>query len=67
MTVNPDGTFTYDYDDSLDLAAGQNGTDQFTYIARDAGGIASNPATVSITIGGADENAAPVVAASGGR
>jgi len=56
LTLNPDGSFVYR------PIAGFQGTDSFTYLAND--GLAnSSPATVFITVGGA--NAAPVVSTPG--
>jgi hypothetical protein len=44
LTLNPDGSFTYDPDPTY------SGSDSFTYLARDTGGAASNIATVNITV-----------------
>ena len=51
LTVNADGSYTYDPNGAFDsLASGQSATDSFTYTAADALGTPSNAATVTITI-----------------
>ena len=51
LTVNADGSYTYDPNGAFNyLASGQSATDSFTYTATDALGTRSNTATVSITI-----------------
>src|SRR5262249_29431325 len=51
LTVNADGSYTYDPNGAFNyLASGQSATDSFTYTATDALGTQSNTATVSITI-----------------
>ena len=45
VTLNADGSFTYTHDGS------DTESDSFTYRAKDGGGLTSNVATVSITIG----------------
>src|SRR5262249_53882671 len=51
LTVNADGSYTYDPNGAFNyLASGQSATDNFTYTATDALGTRSNTATVSITI-----------------
>ena len=52
LTVNADGTFTYDPNGAFNsLPAGQTATDSFTYtVADDHGGTSASPATVTITI-----------------
>ncbi len=44
LTLNSDGTFTYDPDPDF------NGTDSFTYTVTDSDGATSNEATVTITV-----------------
>ncbi|HEX2591359.1 MAG TPA: cadherin-like domain-containing protein [Rhizomicrobium sp.] len=54
LTVNADGTFSYDANHAFDdLLAGQHGTDTFTYTLSGTGG---GTATVTITIDGVDGN-----------
>ena len=56
VTVNEDGTFTFDPDDDFqDLAAGGTRIVTFTYRATDTQGLASNPATVTITVAGLND------------
>jgi VCBS repeat-containing protein len=51
LTVNADGSYTYDPNGAFNyLASGQSATESFTYTATDALGTRSNTATVSITI-----------------
>lgn len=51
LTVNADGSYTYDPNSAFDsLPSGQSTTDNFTYAAADALGTASNSATVAITV-----------------
>ena len=51
-----DGAFLFDpLDDFQDLAAGESATVTFTYQATDPGGLASNIATVEITIAGVND------------
>lgn len=58
VTVNPDGTFTYDPNGKFDsLQAGQSATDTFTYTVTDSSGAAST-STVTVTINGANDNPA---------
>jgi VCBS repeat-containing protein len=55
VSINPDGTVRYDPDGQFDqLTAGQTATDTFSYTATD-GYQVSNPATVTVTITGADD------------
>lgn len=59
LTVHTDGSFSYDPNGQFEsLAAGQLGSDEFTYVAQDENGDDSNTATASIAIVG--ENDAPV-------
>lgn len=58
VTLNPDGSFVYRPNASF------QGTDSFTYLATD-GLTNSTPATVFVTVGGA--NAAPVVSVPGSQ
>jgi len=44
LVVNPDGTASYTHDGSAALG------DSFTYTIRDSAGLASKPATVSVTV-----------------
>ncbi|MDH3666726.1 MAG: Ig-like domain-containing protein [Paracoccaceae bacterium] len=61
LTVNANGTFSYDQNGAFDgLNNGQTGNDSFTYTAGD--GSATDQATVSITINGATDNGAPSAA-----
>jgi VCBS repeat-containing protein len=57
LTINSDGTFTYDPNGAFStLAAGQTATDDFTYSVQDSrGGVSANFATVTITITGAQD------------
>ena len=58
VTLNSDGSFTYDPNGSFeDLDTGETDTDSFTYRASD-GDLESNAATVTITINGVND--APV-------
>jgi VCBS repeat-containing protein len=51
LTVNVDGSYTYDPNGAFNyLAAGKSATDSFTYTATDALGTRSNTATVTITV-----------------
>ncbi len=60
LTVNADGSYTYDPNHAFDsLAGGASTTDSFTYTATD-GTAASEEATVTITINGVND--APVAA-----
>lgn len=55
LTVNADGTFSYDPNGQFNhLTADETATDSFTYTASDPGGE-TDTATVTITINGADE------------
>jgi VCBS repeat-containing protein len=59
LTVNGDGTFTYDPSGAFNsLTFGQTAMETFTYRVTD-GGLSSNTATVTVTISGA--NTPPVV------
>ncbi|BAZ48272.1 putative outer membrane adhesin [Nostoc sp. NIES-4103] len=54
VTLNADGTFTYDPNNQFGgLRAGQTATDSFTYTV--SNGSLTNIATVSLTINGADD------------
>jgi VCBS repeat-containing protein len=56
LTVNADGSYTYDPNDQFEfLDAGQSATDSFTYVTSDSLGESSNEATVTITITGVDD------------
>jgi VCBS repeat-containing protein len=50
LTVNIDGSYTYNPNGAFNLAAGQAATDGFTYTATDALGTPTNTATVTLTI-----------------
>jgi VCBS repeat-containing protein len=50
LTVNPDGSYTYDPNGAFNLSAGQTASDSFTYTATDALGRPTATATVSITV-----------------
>jgi VCBS repeat-containing protein len=50
LTVDADGSYTYDPNGAFHLSAGQTASDSFTYTATDALGTRSNTATVGITI-----------------
>jgi VCBS repeat-containing protein len=50
LTVNPDGSYTYDPNGAFNLVAGQTSTDTFTYTATDALDTPSDTATVTITV-----------------
>jgi len=55
VSVNPDGTISYDPNDQYEsLAAGESATDQFTYLVTDSNG-GTDVATVTVTIIGQDE------------
>jgi VCBS repeat-containing protein len=55
VTLNADGTFSYDPKGAFDgLAAGQNGTDTFTYTVTDVAG-ATSTRTVTVTVVGAND------------
>ena len=59
LTVNANGTFSYDQNGAFDgLNDGQNGNDSFTYTAEDPSGL-SDTATASITVNGSTGNRAP--------
>ena len=59
LTVNEDGSFTYDANGIFEhLGDGETGHDSFTYTALDAQGAESNTATVIIDVAGAND--APV-------
>ncbi|EMI15642.1 Cadherin domain containing protein, partial [Rhodopirellula maiorica SM1] len=61
VTVNADGSFNYDANGAFDgLAAGETGTDSFTYTLSDGNG-GTDTATVTITINGTDD--APTIVA----
>ncbi|MCA9122377.1 MAG: tandem-95 repeat protein [Planctomycetales bacterium] len=56
VTNNGGGSFTFVPGSFFDsLAVGQQGTTSFTYLARDRHGVASNVATVSITVDGVND------------
>lgn len=56
LTVNADGTFSYDPNGQFEfLGVGQTATDSFTYVASDSQGLSSNTATAIITITGVNE------------
>ncbi len=62
LTLNVDGTFTYDPNGQFDgLNAGQTDTDTFTYVIEDEGGL-QDGATVNVTINGVDSLNSPPVA-----
>ncbi len=62
LTVNADGTFSYDQNGAFDhLGDEETGTETFSYVASD-GEVNSEPATVTITIEGSHDNTAPVSA-----
>jgi VCBS repeat-containing protein len=55
VTLNGDGTFSYDPNGAFNaLAAGQTGTDSFTYTVTDAAG-ATSTRTVTVTVAGAND------------
>jgi len=54
VTVNNDGTVTYTHDNSTAT------TDSFKYTIKNSNGDTSNAATVSLTVSGTGNNAAPV-------
>jgi VCBS repeat-containing protein len=55
VSINPDGTVRYDPDGQFNqLTTGQTATDTFSYTATD-GYQVSNPASVTVTITGADD------------
>ena len=59
VTLLSNGTLRYDQNGAFDdLNTGQNGADSFTYRLSD--GVATDTATVSVTITGATDNVAPV-------
>jgi VCBS repeat-containing protein len=56
VTINNDGTFTYDPGDEFEgLDETQHATDKFTYQAIDPQTVLSNEATVTITINGVND------------
>ncbi len=60
LTVNADGTFSYDPNGQFeDLNDGETGTDSFTYTITDSNGD-TDTATVTVTIDGVTDNTAPV-------
>jgi VCBS repeat-containing protein len=66
ITLNPDGTFTYDPTGSAVLQALNTGDavdDTFTYTVQDAFGAVSNSATVTVHLHGVDE--VPIVQLTG--
>ena len=64
LTLNANGSFDYDPNGSFEsLDSGETATDTFTYVAND-GTVDSDPATVTITINGAND--APVAVADSG-
>ncbi|SDR49208.1 VCBS domain-containing protein [Pseudovibrio sp. Tun.PSC04-5.I4] len=59
VTVNADGTFSYDPNGKFEhLGAGETATDTFTYTVTDAVGESSTE-TVTVTINGIDSNTSP--------
>ena len=55
LTLNADGSYTYDPNGSFEaLGAGESGSDSFTYTAADGNG-AENSATVSVTVNGVND------------
>src|SRR5439155_733240 len=57
LTLNGNGSFTYDPNGKYEsLAAGQQTTDSFTYVAQDNHGGVSSAATVTVTITGVNDN-----------
>uniref|UniRef100_UPI00273E7F29 Ig-like domain-containing protein n=1 Tax=Roseibium sp. MMSF_3412 TaxID=3046712 RepID=UPI00273E7F29 len=65
LTVNADGTFSYDQNGAFDdLGDEETATETFTYVTSDGAGN-SEPATVTITIEGSHDNTAPVSADDG--
>ncbi len=64
LTLNADGSYSYDPNGAFEgLAAGASTTDGFTYTIEDSGGLSST-ATVTITINGVND--APVITSGGG-
>ncbi|WP_299474577.1 Ig-like domain-containing protein [uncultured Roseibium sp.] len=62
LTVNADGTFSYDQNGAYDYLGDEESAEEtFTYVATDGEG-SSEPATVTITIEGSHDNTAPVSA-----
>jgi VCBS repeat-containing protein len=61
LTLQPDGSFTYTAN------TGYVGPDAFTYIATDSRGLASTPATVSITVTAAETRAQRIVFVGTGK
>ncbi|MET1411233.1 Ig-like domain-containing protein [Roseibium sp. HPY-6] len=62
LTVNADGTFSYDQNGAFDYLGDEESAEEtFTYVATDGEGN-SEPATVTITIEGSHDNTAPVSA-----
>ncbi|MEL6505872.1 MAG: tandem-95 repeat protein [Pseudomonadota bacterium] len=59
VTVEPDGTFTYDPNGKFaSLAVGQTATETITYFVRDEyGELSATPATLTITINGENQTA----------
>lgn len=55
LTLNQDGSFSYDPGDAFEILAGEVRTERFTYEISDSDG-ARDTATVSITINGANGN-----------
>jgi VCBS repeat-containing protein len=65
VTVNGDGTFTYDPNGAFEsLDSGDSDTDSFTYTTKDDGGAVSDPATVTVQVNGVND--APTVATNAG-
>ncbi len=65
ITVNADGTYSYSIGDAQSLDTGESRTITFNYVAND-GTVNSAPATVTITVNGAnDAPVAPAATASG--
>jgi hypothetical protein len=56
LTVNKDGSFTYDANGKFEfLGDGETGHDSFTYTALDSSGVESNTATVNIDVAGVND------------
>ncbi|HEV2563898.1 MAG TPA: Ig-like domain-containing protein [Microvirga sp.] len=69
LTINPDGSFTYNANLSNDLIAGETGRDVFTYLVRNETGDEA-AARVVFTVNGSDESLTGGVSAdvlAGGR
>ncbi len=55
LTVNANGTFSYDANGAFVLTAGQMTTDMFTYTIDDGSGTCAETATVTLTITGVND------------